>query len=97
MRQRQEVFRSHLELAATLDVDADLELNCSVDPVVLTGFEVFEGDDGIRALAELLRHQLPDARFTYTTAVVRGDVAFLEWTCLCREMPAELTGMPVRG
>lgn len=80
MRSPREVFESHLELAKTFDIEADLATNYVPEVVVLTGFGVFEGHDGIRALGELLRQQLPDARFTYTTKVVRGEVAYLEWT-----------------
>lgn len=88
-RSPREVFESHLALAMDFDVDADLSENFAADVVVLTGFGVFEGHDGIRALAELLRQQLPSARFVYTTQVVRDEFAYLEWT-------AEADGARVR-
>lgn len=80
MRTPQEVFESHLHLAASSRVEEDLEANVAEDVVVLTGFGVFEGHEGVRVLGALLRQQLPNARFTYTTKVVRGEIAFLEWT-----------------
>ena len=89
MRSPHDVFESHLELAETFDIESDLDLNVADDVVVLTGFGVFEGHDGVRILGDLLRAQLPNARFRYTTKVVRGEVAFLEWT-------AEADGATVR-
>lgn len=79
-RDPRQVLDDHLALAAAGDWRTDLERNVADDVVVLTGFGVFEGRDEIRVLAELLDAQLPNARFEYTTIVVRGDVAFLEWT-----------------
>jgi hypothetical protein len=78
-RTASEVLDDHLALAAAGDWQTDLERNVADDIVVLTGFGVFEGRDQVRILAELLDAQLPNARFEYTTVVVRGDVGFLEW------------------
>lgn len=78
-RSPQEVFDDHLALAASGDWRRDLDRNVGDDIVVLTGFGVFEGRDQVRVLAELLEAQLPRATFEYTTQVLRGDVAFLEW------------------
>lgn len=75
-----EVLEDHLALAAAGDWQTDLERNVDEDIVVLTGFGVFTGRDQVRILAELLDAQLPGASFHYTTVVVHGDVAFLEWT-----------------
>ncbi|CAN5498109.1 hypothetical protein BH23ACT3_BH23ACT3_00360 [soil metagenome] len=74
-----EVLDDHLALAAAGDWRTDLDRNVADDVVVLTGFGVFEGRDQVRVLAELLEAQLPGARFEYTTVLVSGDVAFLEW------------------
>lgn len=79
-RSAQEVLDDHLALAAVGDWAADIERNVADDIVVLTGFGVFEGRDQVRVLADLLDAQLPNARFEYTAVVVRGEVAFLEWT-----------------
>lgn len=79
-RSPQEVFDDHLALAAEGDWSQDLDRNVADDVVVLTGFGVFEGRDQVRVLAELLDAQLPGAKFEYTTKVLRGEVAFLEWT-----------------
>lgn len=69
----------HLSLAAAGDWRTDLERNVAEDVVVLTGFGLFSGRDQVRVLAELLEAQLPGATFEYTTVLVHGDVAFLEW------------------
>lgn len=74
-----EVLEDHLQLAAAGDWRTDIERNVSDDVVILTAFGVFEGRQQVRVLAELLDAQLPDATFEYTTVIVRGDVAFLEW------------------
>lgn len=79
-RSPRQVLDDHLALAAVGDWRTDLERNVANDIVVLTGFGVFAGRDQVRVLAELLEAQLPDATFEYTTVLVHGDVAFLEWT-----------------
>lgn len=88
-RPAREVIDDHLALAAAGDWETDIERNMAEDIVVLTGFGVFEGREQVRTLAALLDAQLPDARFEYTTVVVRGEFAFLEWT-------ADATGARVR-
>jgi hypothetical protein len=79
-RSTRAVIDDHLALAAAGEWRQDLDRNVADDIVVLTGFGVFEGLDQVRLLAELLEHQIPDGRFEYTTVLVHGDVAFLEWT-----------------
>ena len=79
-RSPSEVLDDHLALAAAGDWQTDLERNVDEDIVVLTGFGVFTGRDQVRILAELLDAQLPGVSFDYTTVLVHGDVAFLEWT-----------------
>ncbi len=74
------MLEDHLALAAAGDWRTDLERNVAEDVVVLTGFGLFTGRDQVRVLAELLEAQLPGATFEYTTVLVHGDVAFLEWT-----------------
>ncbi len=79
-RTPREVLDDHLSLAASGDWRTDLERNVADDIVVLTGFGLFRGRDQVRVLAELLEAQLPEASFEYTTVMVHGDIAFLEWT-----------------
>jgi hypothetical protein len=79
-RSTRAVLDDHLALAAAGDWRTDLERNVAEDVVVLTGFGVFTGRDQIRILAELLEAQIPGGTFGYTTVLVHGDVAFLEWT-----------------
>jgi len=81
-RTPREVLDDHLALAAAGDWRTDLDRNVADDIVVLTGFGVFTGRDEVRVLAELLDAQLPGATFEYTTVLVHGDVAFLEWTAV---------------
>ena len=78
-RTPREVLDDHLSLAASGDWRTDLERNVADDVVVLTGFGLFTGRDQVRVLAELLEAQLPEATFEYTTVLVHGDVAFVEW------------------
>lgn len=35
--------------------------------------------DGLRELAEFLRRELPESSFEYSTVLVEGEIAFLEW------------------
>jgi hypothetical protein len=88
-RTAKEVLDDHLALAAAGDWRTDLDRNVADDIVVLTGFGAFEGRDQVRVLAELLDAQLPRAQFEYTSVLVRGEVAYLEWT-------ADATGARVR-
>ena len=80
MRPFQEVFQDHIELSEKGDVDADLERNFSPDCVVLTGFGVFHGFDGIKKLAAKLYEELPNGKYQHQTLLIDKDVAFLEWT-----------------
>lgn len=79
-RSPREVLDDHLALAAGGDWTTDLERNVADDIVVLTAFGVFKGRGQVRVLADLLDAQLPGSTFEYTTVLVHGDVAFLEWT-----------------
>lgn len=79
-RSPQEVFDDHLQLAAEHRFTEDIERNVAPDVVVLDRRGVFHGRDGARHLARLLEEELPDAPYTYTTRLVEGRFAFLEWT-----------------
>lgn len=79
-RSAQEVFDDHLARADRDDVEGDIAANFAADCVLLTTYGRFDGHDGVRAAAELLAQQVPDARYEYTQRTTHGDVAFLEWT-----------------
>lgn len=74
-----EVFQDHLHLREEGNIAEDLERNYAEDAVLLTGYGIFSGHDGIRASAELLHQQLSGARYMYRTRLVHGKVAYLEW------------------
>lgn len=79
-RTPQEVFDSHLALAAAGRLEEDLAANYHPDCLVLWREGVVRGHDGIRALAERLRDELPGQRFDYVTRLCQDGFAFLEWT-----------------
>ena len=79
-RSTREVFEDHLRLVAEHRFDEDIERNISPDCVVLERRGVFHGHEGVRALARLLREELPNAPWTYTNRLAEGRIAFLEWT-----------------
>ena len=79
-RSAQEVFDDHLRLAGEHRFDEDLERNLAPDCVILERRGVFRGRDGARELARLLAQELPNAPYTYTTRLIEGRIAFLEWT-----------------
>src|SRR5699024_8891994 len=62
-RSTREVFEDHLQHAAERDFEADLH-NFTEDCVILTGFGVFYGHDGIRETAEILERDAPGATYT---------------------------------
>jgi hypothetical protein len=75
-----EVFNDHLWQGKHGSVEQDLPRNFAEDVVMLTGRGVYHGYDGMRYLAQLLREELPNARFEYITVQLEGEVGFLEWT-----------------
>ncbi len=79
-RSAEEVFDDHLRLAAEHRFDEDIERNLAPDCVILERRGIFHGREGARQLARWLEEELPDAPYTYTTRMVEGRVAFLEWT-----------------
>lgn len=79
-RSPQEVFDDHLQLAGEHRFEEDIERNVAPDAVILDRRGVFHGRDGARHLARLLEEELPDAPYEYTTRLLEGRVAFLEWT-----------------
>lgn len=75
-----EVISDHLERAKHGNVEDDLARNYAADVTVFIADGVHHGHDGVRALADRLAEELPDAMFEYPTVLVDGEVAFLEWT-----------------
>jgi hypothetical protein len=79
-RQAREVLDDHLRLAMTWEFEVDLERNFAPEIVLLTGYGIYHGFDGVRAKAKLLGEQLPGGRWTYRTVMAEGELGFLEWT-----------------
>lgn len=79
-RSPEEVFDDHLRLAAEHRFDEDIERNVAPHAVILERRGIFHGREGALELARVLEEELPDAPYTYTTRLVAGRVAFLEWT-----------------
>jgi hypothetical protein len=75
-----EVFDDHLQLALEHRFDEDIERNVAPHCVILERRGIFHGRDGARHLARLLEEELPDAPYVYTSRLVEGRFAFLEWT-----------------
>lgn len=78
-RTTSEVVSDHLHQAVNGDIESDLQRNYASDLVVLTGFGVFHGYEGLREVNRLLQRQLPDAAYQYRTRLDAGQIAFLEW------------------
>jgi hypothetical protein len=75
-----DVLRDHLKLAESWEFETDLERNFSDDIVLLTGYGIFRGREGVRQKVKLLGEQLPGGRWTYRTVMAEGELGFLEWT-----------------
>lgn len=80
MRNAREVFDDHLSCADLGDVETDIRRNFSPECLLITSEGVFRGHNGIRQAARLLDSHLPEVVFEYTSRVVEGEMAFLEWT-----------------
>ncbi len=78
-RSAEEVFRDHLELRARGEVELDIQRNYDPYVTLRRGDCVYRGPSGVRALARQLEHHIGDARAAYATALVVGEIAFLEW------------------
>lgn len=76
----EEVFEDHLYLSERGDFITDMHRNFSPDALILTGFGIYRGYNGIKELAYLLEDQLPNAKYTPITKIVDKEMAFLEWT-----------------
>ena len=80
VRTTREVFEDHLDLAQRGDLETDIERNFAQDCVLLTGYGVFRGHQGVREAAELLDNQLGKGQYIYSNRLWHEDVAFLEWS-----------------
>lgn len=78
-RSAREVLDDHLALADAWDFETDLARNFSEDIVLLTGYGIFRGIEGVRAKVRLLEEHLPGGRWTYRTVMAEGEMGFLEW------------------
>lgn len=79
-RSAKAVLASHLKLAETWQFEEDLARNFDPDIVLLTGYGLFRGFDGVREKVRLLFGQLPNGRWRYHTVMVEGEMGFLEWS-----------------
>jgi hypothetical protein len=79
IRDTKAVFDDHLDRADRRDLYGDIETNFAPDCVLLTSYGRFEGHVGVRAAADLLDRQVPEAAYEYTQRSVHEDIAFLEW------------------
>lgn len=79
-RSVREVFEDHLRNRAKGELETDLKRNYAEDVVLLTGYGVFKGHDGVRQSQDILHHRVPNATYDYTKTLDADEVAFLEWT-----------------
>jgi hypothetical protein len=79
-RSTREVLDDHLKLAMEWEFETDLERNFSEDIVLLTGYGIFRGIEGVRQKVRLLNEHLPGGRWTYINIMAEGELGFLEWT-----------------
>lgn len=79
-RTPRKVLEEHLELARQWEFERDLERNFDDDIVLMTGYGIFRGLQGVREKVELLDRQMPGGRWTYHTIMVEGKLGFLEWS-----------------
>ena len=79
-RTTREVLADHLDHAVAGDIETDLQRNYASGVVVLTGFGVFHGHQGLQEANRLLQQQLPSATYQYRTVLDAGEIAFLEWS-----------------
>ena len=84
-RPPKEVLEDHWALADAGNLEEDLARNYAADVTFLTGFGTFHGHDGARTLYRRLNRLLPQARFSYRTRLVEGDLGFLEWSAQGQE------------
>ncbi len=75
-----DVLNDHLALALENRWQEDLARNFGDDIVLLTGYGVFQGRQGLEAKVKLLAQHLPHGRYVYRNLLCQGEMGFLEWT-----------------
>lgn len=81
-RTAREVLDDHLKLAMTWDFETDLGRNFSENVVLLTGYGIFRGIEGVKEKVQLLDEHLPGGQWLYTNIMAEGEMGFLEWTAV---------------
>jgi hypothetical protein len=81
-----DVFNDHLDLSQQGRFEEDVSKNFAEDCVVLTNRGSYRGHAGLKTLATMLKHELPNAKFNYINKMVEGRFAFLEWTADCGDV-----------
>lgn len=79
-RSTDEVFHDHLELRARGEVELDIERNYDPAITLIREGRIYRGHDGVRECARALKEHIGNAKASYDTAIVDGDVAFLKWS-----------------
>lgn len=79
-RTPEEVLDDHLATSLNANVEEDLRRNYADDVTVVSNWGGAHGHDGMRAMADLLRVQLPDCTFTYRLRLVDNGIDLLQWT-----------------
>ena len=78
-RTAREVLDDHLNLAMAWEFETDLARNFADDVILLTGYGIFRGKEGVKQKVRLLGEHLPGGQWEYTTIMAEGDMGFLEW------------------
>jgi hypothetical protein len=79
-RTAREVLDDHLNLAMAWEFETDLARNFSTDIILLTGYGIYRGVDGVREKVRLLNEHLPGGKWVYANIMAEGEMGFLEWT-----------------
>lgn len=75
-----EVFKEHLKLAQEGKLEEDLKRNTAEEIVLLTNYGIFQGHEGVKEAALLLKEQLPNGTYDYRLEMCHGKMCFLHWT-----------------
>jgi len=78
-RSTHDVFEDHLQKRMAGKLEEDIAANFAPDVILLTGTGMLHGQDGVRTSARQLEHYLGGTDFTFTSKLVEGEYAFLEW------------------
>lgn len=78
-RSTTEVIEDHLQKRLHGDVEGDISTNFAENVVILSGYGIFHGHDGIRASAAKLQEMLGSSRYSYKRVLIEGEYGYLEW------------------